>query len=346
MVKAAIIGANGYAGGELAAILEAHPEAEVVHLASRSEAGSPFSSVWPGMDGAGLPDFSVASMEEALASGADVIFLALPHGVASSIVTEEVLDKAKVIDLGADFRLSRKSVYEEWYQTEHHAEGLLKEAVYGLPELHRGEIKKARLIANPGCYTTCSILTSAPILEAGLVDEDSCVIVSAASGVTGAGKGLKAANLYCEIEGSFKPYGAVSHRHTPEIEQELSIVAKRKVTVQFQPHLAPMARGILATIALKAKPGVGEDDIRAAYSKYDGEPFVRVSERLPETRFTKGTNTLDISWRLDRRTGNILAFGALDNLVKGAAGQAVENMNLAFGLEETLGLKRHSAAPL
>ena len=274
-----------------------------------------------------------------------MIFLSLPAGLASGIVTDEILEKSAVIDLGADFRLHDKETYETWYKTEHHSPSLLEKAVYGLPEIHREAIKGKRLIANPGCYTTCSIMTLYPLVKAGLVKTDG-IVIDAKSGTSGAGRGEKLGSLFCEVNESIKAYGVTTHRHTPEIEQELSEAAGKNIVLQFTPHLVPMNRGILSVCYAKLEKDVTEEDVRNAYSVYEGEPFVRLLDTLPETRYVKGTNLVDISWRIDKRTGNIIAMGAIDNLVKGAAGQAVQNMNIVFGLEETEGLKRGASCPL
>ena len=344
MIKAAILGATGYAGAELMRILSSHPDASIVYPASHSYAGKKFSDIYPGMRG--ICDMVLREDDiSAAADAADVIFLSLPAGLASSLVTPEILSKCVVIDLGADFRLHERSVYEEWYHTEHHSPALLKEAVYGLPEIHRSELKGKRLIANPGCYTTCSILTLFPLLKNGLVEKNG-IIIDAKSGTSGAGRSEKLSSLFCEVNESIKPYGVATHRHTPEIEQELSLAAGEDIVLQFTPHLVPMNRGILSVCYAHLKAGVTESDAAAAYSMYSGEPFVRIIEGLPETRFVKGTNLADISYRIDKRTGNIIAMGAIDNLVKGAAGQAVQNMNAVFGLDETEGLMMGAGCPL
>lgn len=343
MIRVAILGATGYAGAELVRILSSHPEAELSYLASHSYAGKRFSDIYPGMKGvcdAELMEDDISKASDA----ADVIFLSLPAGLASSMVSEDLLSKCVVIDLGADFRLHSQAVYEKWYRTEHHSPSLLAEAVYGLPELHRIQIVGKRLIANPGCYTTCSILTLHPLLKAGLVEKDG-IIIDAKSGTSGAGRGEKLSSLFCEVDESIKPYGVATHRHTPEIEQELSLSAGSGVVVQFTPHLVPMNRGLLSVCYARLKDGVGDDDVAEAYAIYSGEPFIRLIDGLPETRFVKGTNMVDISWRIDRRTGNIIAMGAIDNLVKGAAGQAVQNMNIAFGLDESTGLAKGAGCP-
>lgn len=344
MVKAAILGATGYAGAELVHILSGHPDTELVYLASHSYAGKKFSDIYPGMKGVCDQELREDDIKKA-AENADVIFLSLPAGLASGIVTDEILEKSAVIDLGADFRLHDKETYETWYKTEHHSPSLLEKAVYGLPEIHREAIKGKRLIANPGCYTTCSIMTLYPLVKAGLVKTDG-IVIDAKSGTSGAGRGEKLGSLFCEVNESIKAYGVTTHRHTPEIEQELSEAAGKNIVLQFTPHLVPMNRGILSVCYAKLEKDVTEEDVRNAYSVYEGEPFVRLLDTLPETRYVKGTNLVDISWRIDKRTGNIIAMGAIDNLVKGAAGQAVQNMNIVFGLEETEGLKRGASCPL
>ncbi len=337
MIKVAIIGSTGYAGSELVRILSLHKEAELVYLASHSYQGKKFSEVYPFF--AGVCDLVLQEDDLAKAAeAADVVFLALPHGLAGKMVNDEILSKAVIIDLGADFRLSDPSIYEEWYKTEAPAKEMLSKAVYGLPELHRDEIKKSRLIANPGCYTTASILALAPLLKNHLVKEDS-IIVDAKSGVSGAGRSAKTDNLYAEVNESIKPYGVKTHRHTPEIEQEVSLLAGEKITLQFTPHLVPMNRGILSCCYAKLKEGKTAEDVSAAFSMYEKEKFIRLTEHLPQTRYVRGSNYVDIHAEVDERTGNVLVFSALDNLVKGAAGQAVQNMNLIFGLSEAEGLE-------
>ena len=343
MIKAAVLGATGYAGAELMRILSQHKDVEIVYPASHSYAGSKFSDIYPGMKGVLDMVLREDDIEKA-AEEADVIFLSLPAGLASSLVTDKILSSAVVIDLGADFRLHDKAVYEAWYRTEHHSPPLLQEAVYGLAEIHRDEIRGKRLIANPGCYTTCSIMTLYPLVKNGLIEKDG-IIIDAKSGTSGSGRGEKLGSLFCEVNESIKAYGVTTHRHTPEIEQELSIAAGESIVLQFTPHLVPMNRGILADCYAHLVSGVTEKDVEEAYSVYKDEPFVRIVSNPPETRYVKGTNCIDISWRLDKRTGNIVAMGAIDNLVKGAAGQAVQNMNIVFGLEETEGLSLGAGCP-
>ncbi len=344
MIKVGIIGATGYAGAEIVRLLQGHPDAEVVWYGSRSYIDQKYSSVYGNffkiIDDKCLDD----NMDE-LAKEVDVIFTATPQGLCASLVNEDILSKVKIIDLSADFRLKDVSVYEKWYKIEHKAPFFINEAVYGLCEINREDIKKARLVANPGCYTTCSILTAYPLIKEGLVDPDT-LIVDALSGVSGAGRGAKVANLYCEVNESAKPYGVATHRHTPEIEEQLSYAAGRQMFINFTPHLVPMNRGILATeyATLVKKDGSlpTNQDIREAYEKYYGsEYFIRILDEgvYPETRWVEGSNFVDIGFRIDDRTGRIIMMGAIDNLVKGAAGQAVQNMNIMFGLEENEGLR-------
>ena len=340
MIKVAIIGATGYAGAELARLLYAHPEADIRFLGSRSYTGRVFSDVYPAFRG--MLDVPCADDDiERMAKEADVVFTATPQGFLASVLTEEILSQAKIIDLSADFRLKDVSVYEAWYKLKHASPGFLPEAVYGLCEINREQVKAARLVANPGCYTTCSILTCYPAVKEGLIEADT-LIIDALSGVSGAGANAKKENLYCEVNESVKPYGVAVHRHTPEIEEQLSYAAGRALTLSFTPHLIPMNRGILATCYATLKDGVTEEQIRAAYEQaYKDEPFVRVlpAGSYPETRFVEYTNLLDIGLCVDPRTNRLIMTGAIDNLVKGAAGQAVQNMNILFGLEETTGLQ-------
>ena len=285
-----------------------------------------------------------------LAKQVDVIFTATPQGFLASVISEEILNKVKIIDLSADFRLKDVSVYEQWYKIEHKAPQFIEEAVYGLCEINREDIKKARLIANPGCYTTCSILTAYPLVKEGLIDTDT-LIIDAKSGTSGAGRGAKLPNLYCEVNENIKAYGVATHRHTPEIEEQLGYAAGKEVVLNFTPHLVPMNRGILVTEyatlqKLKREDGSESlptyEEIKAVYDKYyQDEYFVRVLNKgeCPETKWVEGSNFVDIGFVIDERTGRIILMGALDNLVKGAAGQAVQNMNLLFGFEENEGLK-------
>ena len=340
MIKAGIIGATGYAGQQLASLLVNHPEAEIKFVSSNSYAGQLFSDIYPQFYK--ILDMPLLSTEEAKAamSDVDVVFTALPNGLVFELAQLALEKGIKIIDFSADFRLDDSDVYEEWYKTEHTAKDLISKQVYGLAELWRDKIKGADLIANPGCYTTASILAiSALLREDGLVDTDH-IIIDAKSGITGSGRKKDLSLLYAEAGESVKAYGIAHHRHTPEIEQELSKVAGKEIQVQFTPHLMPMKRGILATIYVDLKKDVTEDDLYAVYEKYYGdENFIRIRRGMCETRFVVGTNFCDISVRVDQRTHRAIITSCIDNMVKGAAGQAVQNMNAAFGLEETTGLK-------
>ena len=339
MIKAGIIGATGYAGGELVRLLSVHKETEIVWYGSRSYIDQKYADVYRNMfrivDAACMDD----NMEE-LAGQADVIFTATPQGFCASMMTEEILGKTKIIDLSADYRIKDVAVYEKWYGIEHKSPQFIEEAVYGLCEVNREEIRGARLVANPGCYTTCSILTAYPLAKEGLIDMNT-LIVDAKSGTSGAGRGAKVPNLYCEVNENIKAYGVASHRHTPEIEEQLGYAAKEEVVINFTPHLVPMNRGILATEYASLKEKVTYGEVKAVYDKYyKNERFIRVLEEgvCPETKWVEGSNYVDINFKIDPRTNRIIMMGAIDNLVKGAAGQAVQNMNLMFGIAEEEGL--------
>ena len=284
---------------------------------------------------------------EELAKQVDVIFTATPQGFLAGLLTEEILSQVKIVDLSADYRIKDVATYEKWYGIEHKSPQFIEEAVYGLCEINRDKItEKTRLVANPGCYTTCSILTAYPMVKEGMIDVNT-LIVDAKSGTSGAGRGAKVPNLFCEVNENMKAYGVASHRHTPEIEEQLGYAGNCQVTINFTPHLVPMNRGILATeyATLKRKPDgtlPTYEEVKAAYDKYyANEKFVRVLDKgsCPETKWVEGSNYVDINFVIDERTGRIIMMGALDNLVKGAAGQAVQNMNLLFGLPESEGLK-------
>ncbi len=339
MIKAGIIGSTGYAGQELVRLLLGHKDVEIVWYGSRSYIDKKYYDVFRNMFQIVENVCQDDNMDE-LAEAVDVIFTATPQGMCASIVSEDVLKKVKIIDLSADFRIKDVSVYEKWYGIKHASPEFIPEAVYGLCEINREDIKKARLIANPGCYTTCSILTAYPLVKEGLIDPHS-IIIDAKSGTSGAGRGAKVDNLYCEVNENIKAYGVTSHRHTPEIEEQLGYAAGEEILLNFTPHLVPMNRGILVTAYATLKEGVTEEEIRAAYNKYYAdEKFVRVLEPgvCPETRWVEGSNYTDINFKVDPRTHRVVMMGALDNLVKGAAGQAVQNMNLIFGLNEDEGL--------
>ena len=340
MIKVGIIGATGYAGGELVRILMGHKEAEIVWYGSRSYIDQKYADVYRNM-------FQIVDAKcmddniEALADQVDVIFTATPQGFLASVINENILGKTKIVDLSADFRIKDVKVYEKWYGIEHKSPQFIEEAVYGLCEVNRDKVKGARLIANPGCYTTCSILTAYPLAKEGIIDMRT-LIVDAKSGTSGAGRGAKVPNLFCEVNENMKAYGVASHRHTPEIEEQLGYASGENVTISFTPHLVPMNRGILATEYATLKKNVTGEEVKAIYDKYYAdEKFVRVLGEgvCPETKWVEGSNYVDIGFKLDPRTNRIVMMGAIDNLVKGAAGQAVQNMNLLFGLPESEGLK-------
>ena len=339
MIKVGIIGSTGYAGAELVRILTGHKEAEIVWYGSRSYVDKQYADVYRNMfqivDAACMDD----NMDE-LARQVDVIFTATPQGLCASLVNEDILSKTKIVDLSADFRIKDVSVYEKWYGIEHKSPEFINEAVYGLCEINRDKVKGARLVANPGCYTTCSILTAYPLAKEGIIDM-STLIVDAKSGTSGAGRGAKLPNLFCEVNENMKPYGVATHRHTPEIEEQLGYASGEKTVINFTPHLVPMNRGILATEYASLKKEVTYEEVKAIYDKYYAdEKFVRVlkENELPETKWVEGSNYVDINFKIDPRTNRIIMMGAIDNLVKGAAGQAVQNMNLMFGLDEAEGL--------
>ena len=340
MIKAGIIGATGYAGNELVRILMGHKEVEIKWYGSRSYIDKKYAEVYQNMfeivDDVCLDD----NMDE-LASQVDVIFTATPQGFLAGVLTEDILNKVKIIDLSADFRIKDVSVYEKWYKIEHKSPQFIEEAVYGLCEINRDKVKGARLIANPGCYTTCSILTAYPLVKEGLIDPNT-LIIDAKSGTSGAGRGAKLPNLFCEVNENIKAYGVPGHRHTPEIEEQLSYAAGKPVTISFTPHLVPMNRGILVTAYASLVKDATTEEVKAIYDKYyQNEYFVRVLEPglPPETRWVEGSNFADVSFKLDPRTKRVVMMGAIDNMVKGAAGQAMQNMNLLFGLPESEGLE-------
>lgn len=345
MIKAGIIGATGYAGGELVRILTNHPEVEIKWYGSRSYIDQKYAAVYGNMFEL-VEDICKGDDLDALCKEVDVIFTATPQGFLAGLLTEEILSKVKVIDLSADYRIKDVATYEKWYGIAHKSPQFIEEAVYGLCEINREDVKKARLIANPGCYTTCSILTAYPLIKEGMIDPKS-LIVDAKSGTSGAGRGAKVNNLFCEVNENIKAYGVTTHRHTPEIEEQLGYAGGCDVTISFTPHLVPMNRGILATeyaTLYKKEDGTlpTYEEVKAVYDKYyKNEKFVRVLEKgvCPETKWVEGSNYVDVNFVIDERTGRIVMMGALDNVVKGAAGQAVQNMNLLFGLKESMGLE-------
>ena len=345
MIKAGIIGATGYAGNELVRLLMGHKDVEIKWYGSRSYIDEKYANVYRNMFEI-VQDTCLDDNMEELASMVDVIFTATPQGFLAGVLTEEILSKVKIIDLSADFRIKDVKTYEKWYKIEHKSPQFIEEAVYGLCEINRESIKGARLVANPGCYTTCSILTAYPLVKEGLIDPDT-LIIDAKSGTSGAGRGAKLPNLFCEVNENMKAYGVTDHRHTPEIEEQLGYAAGKEIAVNFTPHLVPMNRGILVTeYASLVKKADGTlptyEEVKSVYDKYyNNEKFVRVLDKnvCPETKWVEGSNYVDVNFKIDERTGRIVMMGALDNLVKGAAGQAIQNMNLLFGFNESEGLE-------
>ena len=328
MIKVGIIGATGYAGNEIVRLLLGHKDVKIVWFGSRSYIDQKYADVYRNMFQL-VDDVCMDDNMEELANQVDVIFTATPQGLCASLVNDDILNKVKI--------------YEKWYKIEHKAPQYIDEAVYGLCEINRDKITKdTRIVANPGCYTTTSILTLYPMVKEGLIDPDT-IIIDAKSGTSGAGRGAKVANLFCEVNESMKAYGVGTHRHTPEIEEQLGYACGRDdLKLIFTPHLVPMNRGILVTAYANLKKDVTDDDVKAVYDKYyKDEYFVRVLDKgvCPETRWVEGSNFVDIGYKVEPRTHRLIMMGALDNLVKGAAGQAVQNMNLLFGLSENEGLQ-------
>jgi N-acetyl-gamma-glutamyl-phosphate reductase len=338
MIKVGIIGSTGYAGQELTRILLQHPEVDLVSSTSHSYAGKNYDQIYHNFKDIHSEKCCEENIEK-MAEELDLIFISLPHGIASKKVSEDILKKTRIIDIGADYRLKNKNTYKKWYGTEHFSEQLLDSAVYGLCELNRVSVKSAELIANPGCYATCSILSLTPLIKSEIIKPDS-IIIDAKSGVSGAGRAVNQDIHFTECNESIKAYKIASHRHTPEIEQELSKFSN-DVILSFTPHLIPMNRGILITAYAELKSKADYDEISQIYKTfYENEYFVRLLRRgvYPETRWVKGSNFCDIGFELDERTNRIIIVGAIDNLVKGAAGQAVQNMNIMFDFDEKTGL--------
>lgn len=340
MLKVGIIGATGYVGAEILRLLSTRKDIEITTIVSNSFVGQPYSSVYPSLRG--VFDMPCDELDiDKVAQKADFFITALPHGVSNDVIPS-LLEKGKrVIDHSADFRFRDVAVYEKWYKAVHPAPQLINQAVYGLPELYRDKIKAARLVADPGCYPTCSILGILPALKEKLVSTKG-IIIDATSGVSGAGRKSELSYAFCELDENFKAYGVSNHRHTPEIEQELSLIAGEEVLVSFTPHLAPIKRGMLATSYLNlAKDGVTTQDVHDLYEEfYKDEPFVRVLPvgQLPETKYVAGSNYIDISVVVDQRLNRLIVVSALDNLGKGSASQAIQALNLMAGLNETEGL--------
>ena len=340
MIRAGIIGATGYAGAELVRILTGHKDVEIKWYGSRSYIDKKYAQVYQNMFQI-VEDSCLDDNMEELSKAVDVIFTATPQGLCASLINEEILSRTKIVDLSADFRIKDAAVYEEWYKIKHPSPQLIPEAAYGLCEINREAVKKARLVANPGCYPTCTTLSIYPLLKEGLIDPDT-IIVDAKSGTSGAGRGAKVDNLFCEVNENIKAYGVATHRHTPEIEEQLGYAAGRPVRINFTPHLVPMNRGILITAYASLTREASYEEVKAAYDKYyTSEKFVRVLDKglCPQTRWVEGSNYVDVNFQIDPRTKRVIMMGAMDNLVKGAAGQAVQNMNLMFGLPESEGLE-------
>lgn len=347
MIKASIIGATGYAGVELVRILSLHPEVKLKMLTSKSYRGQKFNKVYPSI----INNCSLTLQEQdipKIIEESQVIFLALPHGYSVPIVEAAVEQGKVVIDLGADFRLKQSLLYERWYKTQHKAPELLKQAIYGLSEINRDHISKAAVVANPGCFPTGAILALAPVLGTSLIDVDT-IIIDSKTGVSGGGRKLTLTNHYGQVNENTNPYKVASHRHTVEIEQEMGKLAGRKFNISFTPHLVPMTRGILTTIYVKLKDvNISEENIREIYQEYyDGEPFVHIlsSGIWPHTKWVYGSNYCLINLTVDKRTNRLIVCSVIDNLVKGASGQAVQNMNILFDLPETMGLDLNPIYP-
>jgi len=348
MVKVGIIGAGGYAGVTLIQILLGHKDCKIVWLMSEpAHKGKKIAELYPHL--LGSLDLTVTTLDDLkeMVAKVDVVFLALPHGIAMDHVPTILEAGKKVIDLGADFRFNDVNVFNAWYETKHKEPKLAKEAVFGLPELYRKQVKKARLIGNPGCYPTSAILALAPMVKEGLIKTDN-IVVDSKSGTSGAGRGVSLKALYCERNEGFEAYNVTAHRHMGEIEYQIIRISEDQNTrITFVPHLVPMTRGILSTIHARLTKKIGEKQLMDLYKKfYKGEFFVRVREDvLPNTKYVAGTNFCDIAVKVNERTGNVIIISAIDNLVKGAAGQAVQNMNIMFGIEETEGLKTLALYP-
>jgi N-acetyl-gamma-glutamyl-phosphate reductase len=343
-MKVGILGASGYTGAELIRLLAHHPAAEIALLTADRHAGKPLGDVFPHLARLPLPD--LVTIAEADWEALDFVFCALPHATTQKVIAG-LPEGLKICDLSADFRLRDVATYARWYGGEHQAPELQKQAVYGLTEIYRAEIAEARLVANPGCYTTTAELPLMPLLEAGLISHEG-IVIDAKSGVSGAGRSEKQANLHTEVSEGIHAYGVAAHRHTPEIEQELSVAAGTPVTVSFTPHLMPMNRGILATIYVSLVGGANAEDLRFALgARYDNEPFVHVlpAGRSPATRDVRGSNHCLIGVFADRAPGRAILISVTDNLVKGASGQAVQNMNVMCGLPETMGLEQEALFP-
>lgn len=338
MIKAGVLGATGYAGIETVRILSNHPMVKITYAASKTYAGKKISDVYPNLKN--VCDILLTEVDTAkIKEKCDVVFTALPHGASKEVIPSLYEAGLKIIDLSGDFRYNDEKVYEKWYGTPHDCPSLLKKSVYGLCELHRNEIKNAQIIGNPGCYTTCSIMALAPLLAKGAIDTKN-IIIDAKSGVTGAGRTTNLDYSFCECTENMRAYKIATHRHTSEIEQELSLIANEEILVSFTPHLVPLKRGILATCYANLKTDCTDDDIYNIFADfYKDEYFVRIlKDALPETNHVAGSNFIDIGFKVDKRLKRVVVSSAIDNLFKGAAGQAVQNMNIMFGIDEKCGI--------
>jgi N-acetyl-gamma-glutamyl-phosphate reductase len=345
MIRVAILNVTGYGGLAAAALVQGHPEMELAAVTARSQAGSRLSAVFPFWDG---PDLVLADSLDAGGSSCDLVISALPHAGSAAALAPVVRAGCRAVDISADFRLREPAEYERWYGGPHPAPDLLAGAVYGLPELYRDRLREARLVANPGCYPTAAILAIAPAVAHGLIERG--IIVDAKSGVSGGGRSLTLSNHFSEVNETTTAYALQGHRHLPEIEDHLAVLASAAHAaaprVTFVPHLTPMTRGLLATCYADLRPGVDAAQVREAYqSFYADHPFTRVLDVSPQTKWTSGTNLCLVHPAVDERTGRLVAIGAIDNLVKGAAGQALQNANLMLGLPETLGLPHQPTYP-
>ncbi|MCZ6872233.1 MAG: N-acetyl-gamma-glutamyl-phosphate reductase [bacterium] len=338
-IKASIIGASGYGGAEAVRLLMSHPQVEIVHLTAETQQGQAMSNLYPNLRQF-IDQTMIGADAERIARDSDVVFVSLPSGKAMHLVPTMLEQDCKVVDIAADFRLHDASLYPTWYKFDHIAPGYLGEAVYGLPELHREAISKTRLLANPGCYPAASLLALIPLLQTGKV-KTTGIIIDAKSGVSGAGRGGGGGLRYAEVNENLSAYSVVGHNHTAEIEQELSAIAGHTVRVVFTPHLVPMTRGILATVYAPLNGDLTEQEALNLYAEtYSKAPFVRVlDDTLPQTKATLGSNYCDVTVKIDARTDTVIAIAAIDNLGRGAAGQAIQNMNLMFDLPETTGLQ-------
>lgn len=346
MIKVAICGGSGYTGAELLRILSGHPEVEITTVTSEKSAGKKVTDLFQHLHKYSYLIYEPLDKEKIL-NKADVFFMALPHGASQEAVDYFFKKGKKVIDLSADYRLSDTAIYEEWYKTAHNYADTLKNAVYGLPELHREKIKQSSLIANPGCYPTSAILGLYPAIKEGMVDIEN-IVIDSKSGTSGAGRKADVGFSYCEVNEGFKAYGIAVHRHTPEIEQELSKITVKKIKINFTPHLVPMDRGIVSTMYAKMLKKLETAEIISVYKKYyDAEPFINVLDEgiFPNTKNVRGSNFVDIGLKVNNRTNTLIVVSAIDNLVKGASGQAVQNMNIIMGFKETIALQSQALFP-